>query len=182
MHYYNNRAMKNFTLATVILMVFYVHASCHPIKMSTGKLTYDKESKKIMLTINFFADDFASHLRKTYRLHTVEFSNPTPMLRDVVKDYVAKKFILKINNVNQQLALESLVKTDDNVVQAKFSIPEAYGFRINVLEVYDQLLFEAFNDQVNVLHVDMEGKGESQIFRFSPGDTYAVMKMDFVCR
>lgn len=179
MHY--SKAMKNLILILLIVAGFCVQASCHPIKMSTGKLSYDRESKKIILTINFFADDFGAYLQKIYRLSNIEFSNPTSMLHDVVEDYVKKKFTIKVNTNKQLLVLESLTKSEDNVVQAKFSISETAGYHITVLEIYDELLFEAFKDQVNVLNVDIDKKEGSKIFRFSPGDTYVLMKMDFIC-
>jgi hypothetical protein len=178
MRYYSG--MKKSTLTAVVLLLTHFYADAHPIKMSTAKLTYDKKGGKLVLLINFFADDFGAHLQKIYRQRQVTFDASGPAT-DLVKDYVTKNVTVKVNNVKQVLSMESLLKTEENVVQVKFVIPATRGMHIETLEIYNELLLEAFKDQVNIMHVDLDGDGDSIVFRSFPGDTHLVVKPDFIC-
>jgi hypothetical protein len=172
--------MKKFTLTAVVLFLTHFYADAHPIKMSTAKLTYDRKGGKLVLVINFFADDFGAHLQKIYRQRQVMF-DPSGPATDLVKDYITKKVTVNINNVKQVLSMKSLIKTEENVVQAEFVIPGIRGMHIETLEIYNELLLEAFKDQVNIMHVDLDGDGDSIIFRSFQGDTHLVVKPDFIC-
>ena len=77
------------------LLAFKVNA--HPIKMTTSKLLYDKKANELVLTINFFEDDFSAHLEKLYHRKNIDFAVVDDTEASMVAGYVAKKMLLKAN-------------------------------------------------------------------------------------
>lgn len=150
--------------------------------MATGKIIYDKDLGALVLTINLFQDDFSDHLKKVYHMQNLDFSGSGKQAKEVVEDYINKKFSLKINGENKPLPIYSLHVIEENVLQTKFYISIAKGTKIRQVDIYNELLFEAFKDQVNVIHEDIDGDGNSNIFRFYPGDAHVIISPGFICK
>lgn len=173
--------MKHVILA-FLLISFFSTAVAHPIKMSTGKIVYNKDLGVLVLAVNLFQDDFSEHLKKVYRLEKINFFDSDKQTREVVADYINKGLSIKINGNKMPLQFHSIKSIEDNVVQVKLHIPLAKGSKIRQLDIYNELLFEAFKDQVNVVHEDLDGDGASNIFRFYPGDAHKAIAANFICK
>jgi hypothetical protein len=154
--------MNIFTSLTMLLFTF-----IHPIKLTTGKLQYFPSNKTIELTENFFLDDFESALKKKYKIPALDISNSKALARKIVQDYTSSRLSIRVNNKECLLVLTDLVIIEKNVLQAKYSISEKVTSKIESIDVSNQLLFEAYDDQVNILHIVIPDE-EKVILRFMP--------------
>jgi len=154
--------MNIFTSLTIALFTFF-----HPIKLTTGKLQYIPSSGNFEVTENFFLDDFESVLKKTYKISALDISNSKTLAKKVVQDYTSSKLNIRINDKECTLILKDLAIIEENVLQVKYSILQKVTGKIERIDVLNQLLFEAYDDQVNILHVNIPEK-EKVILRFMP--------------
>jgi len=159
------------------LMLATTGLMAHPIKMTTSKISYDKKTGELVLLINFFIDDFGAHLGKIYHQRNVNLENSGDTEKSMVNAYVSRKVLLKLNHKASLLKLSALNKIDENVVQATFRLPCKNLSDLKLLEVSNALLFDAFPEQVNVLHFDLPAKIESSVYQFTPSESYKAITL-----
>jgi hypothetical protein len=150
--------------ASLIILLFTL---AHPIKLTTGKLRYIPSSGNLELTENFFLDDFESALKKQYRMSALDISNNKTLAKKLIQDYTSSKLNIHVNDKECSFILKDLAVIEDNVLQVKYSMSQKITGKIERIDVLNQLLFEAYDDQVNILHVDIPDK-EKVILRFMP--------------
>ncbi len=164
-------------IGAFLLALLAFKANAHPIKMTTSKLLYDKKAKELVLTINFFEDDFSAHLEKLYHRKNIDFAVVDDTEGSMVAGYVAKKMLLKVNKKPLTLQLNSVKRIEDNVVQVRLILPLPKT-KVKSLEISDALLFDAFAEQVNIMHIELPGT-TSNVQQFIPSDSYKVIKVNF---
>jgi len=169
--------LLRYTVGVFLLTLLAFKANAHPIKMTTSKLLYDKKANELILTINFFEDDFSAQLEKLYHRKNIDFAVVDDTEGSMVAGYVAKKMLLKANKKPLTLQLSSIKRIEENVVQVKLILwlPKT---KIKSLEISDALLFDAFAEQVNIMHVELPGT-TSNVQQFISSDSYKVLKVNF---
>lgn len=152
----------------VVLLVFNVQA--HPVKMSTAHLSFMEGDGSVVFT--FFLDDFKKHLSEKYLtdvdLHSTEHQE------SVLSHYINEKFALEINGKSHPIKLVAVEFLDENRVDVDFEFH--YHGDIKTVNVHNALLFDAFEEQSNLVYVTpFKGKNK-QILRFTPGDTEKLLE------
>jgi hypothetical protein len=169
--------LLRYTVGVFLLALLAFKANAHPIKMTTSKLLYDKKANELTLTINFFEDDFSAHLERLYHRRHIDFATVDDIESSMIAGYVAKKMLLKANKKSLTLQLNSVKRIEENVVQVKLILPLPKT-KIKSLEISDALLFDAFAEQVNIMHLDLPGT-TSNVLQFTPSDSYKVLTVNF---
>lgn len=170
--------MKKIVLVLSFLLVGICSVQAHPIKMTTSKMSLEKKSGQLTIVINFFIDDFGAHLQKIYHQRNLKLENAGDQEKAMINAYVAKKLLIKVNRQALILKLNSVKKSEDNVLQVAFTIPLA-SVNIKQLEITNLLLFDAFPDeQVNIVHLDLQSKVEASVLQFSPSDSYKAVGLN----
>ncbi len=169
--------VKKFS-ATLLAFLFVLNAFAHPIKMTTAKLSYDKKANELILLINFFEDDFAAHLEKIYHKRGVDFLSSSDVEKKMVATYVNRRFVVKLNKKQSPLLLQSMKHIEDNVMQARFSVAVPKGQELRLMEFTNALLFDAFHEQVNIMHLEFEGADlDRPVLQFIPSDSYKLVNV-----
>jgi len=169
--------LLRYAVVFFVLALLTFKANAHPIKMTTSKLSYDKKTNELTLTINFFEDDFSAHLEKLYHRRNIDFATVDDIESSMVAGYVAKKMLVKANKKTIAFQLGSIKRVEENVVQVKFSVPVS-DVKIKSLEISNALLFDAFAEQVNTMHLDLPG-ATINVLQFIPSDSFKVIKVNF---
>ena len=168
--------MRNIFLLLGLMVFSLGNISAHPIKMTTSKLSFDKRTGQLTLLVNFFIDDFGAHLQKIYHQRSLKLESAGEQEKSMINAYVAKKLLLKINRVPMVLKLNAVKKLEENVLQATFIIPAVSGGNMRQLEITNTVLFDAFEEQVNVLHIDLPTK-QATVLQFTPSDSYKAISL-----
>lgn len=169
--------MKRIVLVLSLLLAGICSVEAHPIKMTTSKLTLDRKTGQLTLVMNFFIDDFEAHLQKIYHQRNLRLASGGDQEKSMINAYVAKKLLIKANRQALLLKLSSVKKLEDNVLQVAFNIPIA-SVNFKQLEITNVLLFDAFpQEQVNIVHLDLQTKVESPVLQFSPSDSYKAVSL-----
>ena len=147
----------------LVLSVCVANLCAHPIKMTTAKLVVF-ENKQAELTINFFLDDLEKQL-------IIESKNPTFKVqssadaRKRINDYILGRFSVLENGKRIGFIISDISYPEGNICQVKYRSSRNCDNKLSVIEISNRLLFEASEEQVNILH--LETSGGKQIISFN---------------
>ena len=155
--------MKYFYLIVCISSISWSWA--HPIKMTSAQLNFN--DNKAHFLINFFEDDFEAHLQKTYRTN-IDFDQIEKELKTIVQDYINKHLTLVVNGEIIVLHHIKVEKKANNIIHVTLTSDVLKATPHTIL-VTNTLLFEAFENQSNILHILLNG--EKHPLQFISGDS-----------
>lgn len=161
------------------LFFFTLWVDGHPLKMTTAKLSYNQNIEKLALTINFFFDDFSSQIINIYHLDENELNINNQEFKDIVLDYVNNNIKIEMDSNTGILALESLKIIEENVLQVIFYVNNNKLQYFSIIKIFNKVLVESYNDQINILHLKLKPNDKTQIFRFDKNQTYKVFEVNF---
>lgn len=131
----------------------------HPYFVSVVEINYSTKEKTLEITCKIFTDDFEKTLRQNYKsaVDLVQVKNRQEMDR-IVKDYIQKHFQVKADGKLLPLKFLGFEKEEASV----YSYFEVTGIpAIKKLEVMANLLYDYKREQVNLVHVTVNGKRQS---------------------
>lgn len=147
---------------SVIVFVILSAFTFHKFYVGVFQVDYFKEKKAVQITARLFIDDLEKGL---YKKHSKHFYITT---KDEVADaniYIAKyleeKLKFKINNKAQ--SFQFLTKEqEENVVICYMKI----NFKDNIkdLEITNTILTDVFNEQQNLVHLNINGNKKTILF------------------
>ena len=147
------------------MQVFYflILLLVHPFYISTTEITLKKDKHDIKIKI--FRDDLEDGLRlffdKSISIDTeLKLDNRSSQVADYIKD----KFQISVNKS------EIIPSIDDyNLVNDLVEIYLSFETRgdINNIKVYNNILFDVFQVQKNVVLINLENQNQSHIFSYS---------------
>lgn len=155
-------------VAFVLLFVFSVQA--HPVKMSTAHLNFMDGDGSVVFT--FFQDDFKSHLSEKY-LTEVDLESKEHH-QNVLSHYINENFTLEINGKVQNMKLVAVEFLDDNRVDVDFEFH--YHGHIKTVSVHNALLFDAYDEQSNLVYVNPFDGRNKQILRFTSEEPVKILE------
>ncbi|KMQ67038.1 hypothetical protein ACM39_14685 [Chryseobacterium sp. FH2] len=132
----------------------------HPYHVGSLEINYNSKTKTFEITGRFFLDDLENALNKKYSkpFHFNDI-NYKSRLNDALKDYSSEYFKLKTNNkflkvnyIGYQEDSESVnVFLESEVVDNPKKIEAAVSF-----------LYNLFDDQINIVHIIVNGERKSE--------------------
>jgi hypothetical protein len=134
-------------------------AKPHPIHVSTANIEYNKQDNKLEVICTIFTDDFEAALVKQYNKKTDLNKADMHAAMDVlVKSYILSHLqiktgadALKLNYVGFEINREA---TD-----IYFESDKTPAFK--KIDVDDSLLHNLFDDQINIVHITINGVRKS---------------------
>jgi hypothetical protein len=131
----------------------------HPIHVSTTNIEYNKQDSKVEVICTIFTDDFEAALAKQYHKKTDLTRADMHAAMDVlVKNYIASNLqlktgaVLRLNYVGFEINKEA---TDVYFESDKTPI-------FKKIDVDDSLLHNLFDDQINIVHITVNGVRKSE--------------------
>ena len=136
-----------------------VKASFHPFHVSVVEINHNAMDKTLEISCKIFTDDFEKALAQNYKTK-VDLINPP---NRSAMDTVVKKYILShlaISADGKPLKLSYLGFEKDQ--EAVFSYVQAENIvSVKQIEITNKLMQEMFTDQVNIIHVIVNGERKS---------------------
>jgi hypothetical protein len=133
--------------------------SIHPFHVSVCDVEYNREGKALQFTHHIFLDDFEEALKKKYD-SSLDITKPQNELeRDrYVKSYLLENFAVEVNGKPQESNYLGH-ELEDGAMYCYIEIEDIK--KLKSLSVKNTLLIETFDDQVNLVHVKVNGKIKS---------------------
>ncbi|MGN7783558.1 DUF6702 family protein [Niabella sp. 22666] len=143
-----------------LLGFFLFNANVHPYHVSATEMEYDAKSKRVEISTKIFTDDFETVLAKVYKQKT-DLSNPKlkTQMTVLVNKYITTHLTLKTGD--KILPLQLYDWEIDHEAVYVYAIAEAPAFNIKSIMVENKVLYDLFDDQVNIVHFIYKGNRKS---------------------
>lgn len=156
----------------IVLLISNVIDFNHPIFLSVTEIEHNATAKTLEISCKIFTDDFETALRKVYNtkidLLNAKFKNSMNVL---VNDYIQKHLSVKTNGKPATLNFLGFEQQEEGIV----SFYEVKGVAtIEKLEVFDNILYEFKDQQIEIIHVLVNGNRKST--RLNNPDANAVFE------
>lgn len=139
----------------------------HPFYIAVTEVTQNTRGSSLEISCKFFADDFEETLRKAYKTK-LDINSPQEKttLDKLIPDYISKHLALAADGKPLKLSYVGYEK-DKESVYVYFEVP-GIG-TIKNLQATNSLLHDFKNEQINIMHVTVNGKRQSQKLEY-PAD------------
>jgi len=134
-------------------------ASLHPYYISVTEIEYNNKQKAIEISCKLFADDLELALKQEYE-KSIDLSAPAAKTenKSIIKEYILKRLSFELDGkmvAPQFLGLEK----EGEAVYLYF---EALGINsFKKLNLQNSILQDYTNEQINIVHVIVNGKRQS---------------------
>ena len=131
----------------------------HPFHVSVVEVQHNASARTLEMTCKIFTDDFEKVLAKNYRAK-VDLTNPPAKaaMDSLVKNYLFSHLSLRVND--RAVAFSYLGYEVDQ--EAAYGFIEVSGVAaLSRLEVDATLMYDQFDDQMNIFHVTVGGHRKS---------------------
>ena len=131
----------------------------HPIHVSVTEINHNTTDKTLEISCKLFTDDFEKVLAQVYKTK-VDLINPPdrPAMEKLVSDFIQKHLTLKIDDKPVTLSYLGYEK-DNDAVYSYFQVENISA--VKKINITNNILHEMFTDQINLMHVIVNGTRKS---------------------
>jgi hypothetical protein len=147
-----------FSLLAVALTSFRP-ALPHPFHVSVVETEHNATDKTLEISCKIFTDDFETLLAKNYKVKVDLINPPNKAAMDtLVKKYLLSHLSMKANGRPVVLNYVGF----ENESEAAYGYFEVENIAVlSKLEITNSILFDKFDDQMNIMHVKVNGNRKS---------------------
>lgn len=131
----------------------------HPFYVSVTDITHNKSTGTVQVSVRIFFDDLEKALEKKYKTN-VDVLKPANRkeLEILIAMYIKERLIISSNGKMLDLKYQGYEIEED---AAWCYLETGKVGRIKKLDVENNILFEAYASQSNMIHVTVNGKRQS---------------------
>jgi hypothetical protein len=139
--------------------ILFLSARPHPFHVSVEEITHNGAEKTLEISCKIFTDDFEKVLSKTYNTK-VDLTNPPNKnaMDSLVKRYIFSHLQLKVNNRAVSLVYVGF-ETDKEASYGYVEVDNVPS--LNRIDISNSIMYDQFDDQVNIMHVIVNGNRKS---------------------
>lgn len=147
------------SLLFLLIIPFVAFTTVHKYYVSVTQIEYVKEAESVQIISRIFIDDFENVLRKRYdESITLAGKNEQKTVDLYIKRYLSDKIKIKIND--KVVKFNFIGKEYDADIMICYLEIEGVK-RIDSFEVTNQLLFDLFEEQQNIVKTKINSKQKS---------------------
>lgn len=152
---------NNIVFPAIFLFLFAVcgGASAHPFYVGVAEVRMDTQKSTLTVSCRLFTDDLENALTRLYaRPFDLQESADDPAVKNFVGRYITQRFGIGIAGTVQRLSFVGMEKEDE----ATWCYLESSNFTgAGSVTVTNSLLYDFLPDQVNIIHVYLDGRRQS---------------------
>ncbi len=136
----------------------------HPFHVSVIEINHNAADRTLEISCKIFTDDFEKILAKNFKTK-VDLINPVDKapMDSLVKKYLLSHLSISVNN--KPVALEFI--GFENEKEAAYGYIQAdYVPVLNRISISTNIMYDQFDDQVNIMHVIVNGNRKSTKLNF----------------
>jgi len=135
-------------------------AVIHPIHISTLEINHNAADKNLEITCKIFWDDFETILTKNNKTSRVDLSNDKKVEDNNKMVYAYLNNHISVSVDDKPVALNFVgFEREDVVIFSYLEIPNISSLK--KISVTNNLMHDMFDDQVEIIHVIVNGKRQS---------------------
>lgn len=145
----------------VLALSFFAFSAVHKYYISVTQVDYVEEKQSLQIISRIFIDDFEKLLRERYDQNiTLAGKNESESVDTYMEKYLKEKLVIKING--KQVDVNFIGKAYD-VDIAKCYLEVEKIKRIETIEITNEVLFDVFDEQQNIIKTNINSKQKSVI-------------------
>lgn len=154
--------MKIFKHIGLVVLLFLLcsYKTIHKYYISNTQIEYAKEKQSVQIITRLFTDDFEDVLQERYDETLVIDGDNSEIVDTYIERYLSEKFRIKIDSISKTPIFIGK-EIDLDIVKCYLEIEDVKS--INSIEVTNQSLFGLFNEQQNIIKLDINSKKKSLI-------------------
>jgi len=144
----------------------------HPLHLSVVEIEHNAGDKTLEVSCKIFTDDFETTLAKNYNTK-VDLINPPNIaaMDTLVKKYILSHLSLKVNG--KPVLFNYIGFEHEN--EAVFGYIEVGNITaVSKLEITNSIMYDKFDDQVNIMHVKVTGERKSTKLNYPQKDAVVI--------
>lgn len=155
-------------------MSFLSFTAVHKYYVSVTQIDYLPEKQSVQITSRIFIDDLEKLLRERYDKDiTLATKNESPKVAAYIEKYLKEKLKIKINN--KEVSLNFIGKQyDTDIIKCYLEIEGVKT--IESIEISNQILFDIFSDQQNIIKTKINAQQKS--FILFPQNTSNILEFN----
>ncbi|MDN5201808.1 hypothetical protein QQ008_10555 [Fulvivirgaceae bacterium BMA10] len=148
----------------ICAVFFFGSMAIHPFHVSVCEIEFDQKTAALQITQRIFLDDIELGLRKTFgKDFDIMDDQIKQEVEDMLEKYLQEHLVLKVND--QPVDINYLGHEMDR--EAIWCYLEVQNIKaVQKVEVENTILFEEFDDQANLVHVEFNDNIKS--FKLTP--------------
>lgn len=157
-----------------LLIPLFAFTTAHKFYVSVTQVEYVKEKQSVQIITRVFIDDLEELLRKRYDEDiTLNVSKDETIIDTYIKKYLIAKVQIEINGNYKKF--EFLGKEyEDDIVYCYLEIADVAS--IDSFKITNQLLFDLFEEQQNIVKTNINSKSKS--FMLTPNNDSGVLNFN----
>lgn len=158
----------------LILLPLFAFTGMHKYYISVTQIDYIKENQSVQIISRIFIDDFERLLRERYDESITLAEKDEPAIVDLyIEQYLSEKIKIKINNEDVNFVFIGK-EYDADIVRCYMEIEDVTY--IKTFEISNQVLFDIFEEQQNIVKTKINSKQKS--FILIPQNANAVLNFN----
>lgn len=145
--------MQNIKKLLLILIIpLFSFVAVHKFYVSVTEIKYSEKNESLQIVMRIFIDDLEKTLEERYGIDA-ELATPkeNKKINDYLKQYIFDKFSVKVNGAKRKLDFIGK-EYDTDVVKCYIEITNVKYASLKEIEVSNEILFEQFEEQQNIVH------------------------------
>jgi len=131
----------------------------HPFHVSVIEINHNAADKNLEISCKIFTDDFEKILTQNYKTKVDLINPPNKAAMDsLVKKYILSHLSIQINGRPVALSYVGF-ENDKEAAYGYFEVNNTIS--VTKIDITNSLMYDQFDDQVNIMHVIVGGKRKS---------------------
>lgn len=146
-------------ILVIVILPLMAFSGFHKYYISVTEVDYIKDKQSVQITSRIFIDDFEKVLRERYNENVVlAGKEETKEVNKYIQTYLRSKIRVRINNHDMNLIFIGK-EYDIDIIQCYIEIQNVK--QINSIEISNEVLFDVFEDQQNMIKTKINSKQKS---------------------
>lgn len=131
----------------------------HPFHISVTDINHNSKDKSLEISCKFFADDFEQTIEKNYKTPLdITAGKDKASFDKYIPDYIGRHLVFAVDGKPVKLDYVGYA-TEKESVHCFFSVPNIAS--VKKADITNNLLHDFTNDQINIMHMTINGKRQS---------------------
>lgn len=154
--------MKAFKFVVLILLLpLLAYTTVHKFYVTVTQIEFIKEKQTVQIISRIFIDDFEALIRQRYDEDiTLDASKEETQIDFYIEKYLKEKIQIKINDSIKTLVFIGK-EYEDDIIYCYLEIENVTA--IKSFEITNQILFDLFEEQQNIVRTKINSKNKSFI-------------------
>ena len=161
-------------ILVIVILPLMAFSGFHKYYISVTEVDYIKDKQSVQITSRIFIDDFEKVLRERYNENVVlAGKEETKEVNKYIETYLRSKIRVRINDHDMNLIFIGK-EYDIDIIQCYIEIQNVK--QINSIEISNEVLFDSFEDQQNMIKTKINSKQKS--FLLNQNNKIAVLNFN----